>query len=133
MIMKRISSILVTLVIVFAVNVGTPEPAHAFIHEIIAALCNGRDEVIPPGQIMDGASQVRALIASGVIAEIIMTPTEVIVIFDPTVPNLKFISAGFPVTIEDGIAPGIDLPLDPFLMPDPDFPAHASCIFLSSP
>ncbi len=49
------------------------------------------------------------------------------------VPNSKFISAGFPLTIEDGIAPGVDLILDPLVIPDPDFPAHASCNFLSSP
>ena len=56
-----------------------------------------------------------------------MGPTEFIVIFDPTVPNSKYISAGFDVTIPDGIAPGVDLTLSPLLIPDPDFAAHASC------
>ncbi|MGQ0737419.1 MAG: hypothetical protein ACT4QD_27705, partial [Acidobacteriota bacterium] len=54
-------------------------------------------------------------------------PTKVVVHFDPTVPNSKFISAGFDLTIPDGIAPGIDLVLSPLVVPDPSFPAHAMC------
>ena len=124
---KRITRIVAAVAIAFAVNIATPEPADAFIHEIIAALCNGGDDVEPPGQLRPGASQVRALIASGLIVQIIMEPSETIVIFDPTVPNSKFISAEFNLTIPDGAGPGVDLTLEPFLIPDPDFPAHASC------
>ena len=121
---KRITPLATTLMIVFAVNVTTPEPADAFIHEIIGALCSGQPEVVPPGQVRGGASQVRALIASGLITDVFMTSTEVTVFFDPDVPNSKYISIGFPVTIEDGIAPGVDLTLSPGLIPDPDFPSH---------
>ncbi len=124
---KRIPSILVTLAIAFAINVGTPEPADAVIHQIIAALCNGRGEVQPRGQLNPGPAQVRALLATGVIAEVIMTPTVFTVIMDPTVPNSKFIGVGFDVFVPDGIAPGIDLIISPFLIPDPEFPAHAHC------
>ena len=126
---KRIASLVAALTIVFVVNIATPKPADAFIHEIIAALCNGGDEVVPPGQVRGGSSQVRALIASGVITEVIMGEGFVLVLFDPTVPNSKSISAGFDLTIEDGIAPGVDLILSPLLVPDPDFPAHAHCSF----
>jgi hypothetical protein len=106
----------------------TPAPADAFIHEIIAAMCRaGGEEVIPPGQIRDGQSMVRALQATGFIESIEETPTAVIIHFDPTIPASKFMSAGFDLVLEDEIAPGVDLILSPLVVPNPDFPAHASC------
>jgi hypothetical protein len=111
---------------------AAPPPANAFIHEIIGALCRaGGEEVIPPGQVSDGQSFVRALQSTGVIESFEETPTAVIVHFDPTVPASKFISAGFDVVIPDGVAPGVDLILSPLLIPDPNFPAHASCANLN--
>lgn len=109
-------------------NLITPRPAEAFIHEIIAAMCRfGGEEVIPPGQVRDGQSFVRALIASGFITSIDATPTLVTIHFDPTVPQSKFMSAGFDLTIPDGFAPGVDLVLSPLVIPNPAFPAHAHC------
>jgi hypothetical protein len=106
----------------------TPAPADAFIHEIIAALCReGGEEVIPPGQIRDGQSMVRALQATGFIESIEETATAVIIHFDPTIPASKFMSAGFDMVLEDEIAPGVDLILSPLVIPNPDFPAHAAC------
>jgi hypothetical protein len=106
----------------------TPAPADAFIHEIIAAMCRaGGEEVIPPGQIRDGQSMVRALQATGFIESIEETPTAVIIHFDPTIPASKFMSAGFDLVLEDEIAPGVDLILSPLVIPNPDFPAHANC------
>ena len=119
----------VALAVVLTVSLATPKPAEAVIHEIIAALCRaGGEEVIPPGQIRDGQSLVRALQATGLITSIDTSdPTQVVVHFDPTVPNSKFVSAGFDLTIPDGIAPGVDLVLSPFVILDEDFAAHANC------
>ena len=117
--------------LVLVVNLSAPIPADASIHEIIAALCRaGSEEVVPHGQnkIDNSASFLRALQASGFITSIDTSdPTKVTINFDPTVPNSKFISAGFPLTIEDGVAPDVDLVLNPLIVPNPAFPAHANC------
>lgn len=123
---------LVALLLAVAAILVTPRPAEAFIHEIIAALCrSGGEEVIPPGQgpVRDGEqSFVRALQASGFITSIDDSdPTQVVIHFDPTVPNSKFMSAGFDLVIDDGAGEGVDLVLSPLVVPDPSFPAHAHC------
>lgn len=106
---------------------ATPAPAEAFIHEIIAAMCReGGEEVIPPGQIADGESFVRALQATGVIESIDITPTLVTITFDPTRPASKFRSAGMDLFIPGGFN-GVDLLLSPLIVPDLSFPAHANC------
>ena len=115
---------------VLALNLVTPRPAEAFIHEIIAAMCRaGGEEVIPPGQVKDGSqSFVRALMATGFITSIDTSdPTKVVIHFDPTIPASKFKSAGFDLTIPDGAGPGVALVLSPLVVPDPDFAAHANC------
>lgn len=108
---------------------ATPRPAEASIHEIIAALCRaGGEEVEPPGQNKFGTNSfVRALQASGFITSIETTPTVVTINFDPTVPNSKFMSAGFDLTIPNGAGPGVALVLSPLVVPDPSFPAHDRC------
>jgi hypothetical protein len=117
-----------SLALAMAMVLATPAPASAFIHEIIAALCRaGGEEVIPPGQIRDGQSMVRALQATGFIDFIEMTSTAVIIHFDPTIPASKFMSAGFDLVLEDEIAPGVHLILSPLVVPNPDFPAHDNC------
>jgi hypothetical protein len=111
-----------------AINLTTPKPAEAFIHEIIAAMCRaGGEEVIPPGQVRVGQSFVRALQATGFIVSIVESPGQVVITFDPTIPASKFRSAGFDLTIPDGFAPGVDLVLSPLVIPDPQFAAHANC------
>jgi len=130
--MRRLVLLLLTAVL--AVSLAAPATALGFIHEIIGAGCRaGGEEVIPPGQVRDGQSFVRALQATGVI-ESIDTSVEgqVTVNFDPDKPASKFISAGFDLTIPDGFGPGVDLILSPLLVPDPAFPAHANCHNLSS-
>ena len=83
---------------------------------------------MPPGQNrLDSKSFVRALQATGFISSIDVSPTVVVIHFDPTVPNSKFMSAGFDFTITDGFGPGVDLVLSPLVIPDPAFPAHAAC------
>ncbi|HET7694130.1 MAG TPA: hypothetical protein VFK57_00330 [Vicinamibacterales bacterium] len=116
---------------VLLVNLAAPAKAEASIHEIIAALCRAVDEeVAPRGQNkMDGsASFLRALQASGFLTSIDTSdPTKVVLNFDPTVPNSKFMSAGQDLTIPDGAGPGVDLVLSPLVIPDPNFPAHSHC------
>lgn len=115
---------------VLIVDLAAPRPAEAFIHEIIAAMCRaGGEEVIPPGQVREGTrSFVRALQATGMITSIDTSdPTKVVISFDPTIPASKFMSAGFDLTIPNGAGPGVDLVLSPLVIPDPSFPAHASC------
>ena len=132
---KWIAPVAIALAIMLAVNVSTPKPAEAAIHEIIAALCNGGNgqgdhgEVEPPGQVAEGKNSfLRALIATGFITGFdFSVPGQVTVNFDVTVPNSKFISAGFDLTIPGGFGPGVDLVLSPLPVPDPNFPAHANC------
>ena len=116
--------------LVLLVNLAAPPRAEGSIHEIIAALCRaGGEEVAPFGQNKVGTNSfLRALQASGFLTEIDTSdPTRVVLRFDPTVPNSKFMSAGFDLTLEDEIAPGVDLVLSPLVVPNPDFPAHAHC------
>lgn len=120
---------LVSLALVASVHLANPPRAEAFIHEIIAAMCRaGGEEVIPPGQVRDGNSFLAALMATGFITSMGFSDADTFVIqFDPTIPASKFISAGFDRTIPNGFAPGVDLVLSPFVIPNPDFPAHAAC------
>jgi len=120
---------LMAAALVLTVNLTAPPRAEASIHEIIAALCRaGGEEVVPHGQNKDGVSFVRALQATGFITSIDTSdPDQVVIHFDPTVPNSKYVSAGFDLTIPDGVAPGIDLVLSPLVVPNPNFPAHANC------
>jgi hypothetical protein len=131
--MRRRSSgiaIAASLAIVFGLSLAAPRPAEAFIHEIIAALCRASGEdVEPPGQSLpDSKAFTRALTATGFIESMDTSdPTKVVIHFNPDVPNSKFMSAGFDLTIEDGVAPGVDLVLSPLVVFDPSFPAHAHC------
>jgi hypothetical protein len=120
--------ILAASLIAVVLVLATPKPVEASIHEIIAALCrSGGEEVVPFGQNKSGGSFLRALQASGFITSIVETPTLVTLNFNPDVPNSKFVSLGFDLTIPDGWAPGVDLTLSPLIAPDPSFPAHSHC------
>jgi hypothetical protein len=108
---------------------ATPRPAHAFIHEIIAAICRApAGDTEPPGQSLPSSKAfTRALLATGFIDFIEETATETIIHFDPTVPNSKFMSAGFDLPIPGQGTDGKTLVLSPLVVPDPSFPAHAHC------
>ena len=125
---SRVTS-LVSVVLLLTINLTIPKPADASIHEIIAALCrSGGEEVMPPGQNNFGSNSfLRALQASGFITSIDISLTDIVIHFNPDVPNSKFISAGFDLTIPDGAGPGVDVTLSPLVVPDPQFPAHAAC------
>jgi hypothetical protein len=128
-----VSGILFASFVAVVMVLSTPKPAEASIHEIIAALCRfGNVEVEPRGQNALGSrSFLAALQGSGFITSIEETPTNVTINFDPTVPNSKFMSAGFDLTIPNAIAPGVSLTLSPLVIPDPSFPAHARCANLN--
>ena len=114
--------------LVLAVQLLAPPPAEASIHEIIAALCRaGGEEVEPHGQNKQGGSFLRALQASGFLTIDDSDPSQVVLNFDPTVPNSKFISLGFDLRIANGAGPGVDLVLSPAIAPDENFPAHSHC------
>src|SRR5215207_5778165 len=83
--------------LVVGVNLTAPQAAEASIHEIIGALCRATgEEVVPFGQNKDGNSFLRALQASDFLTSIDTSdPTKVVLNFDPTVPNSKYMSAGF--------------------------------------
>ena len=113
-----------------ALGLATPKPVQASIHEIIAAMCRaGGEEVMPPGQNNDTKNSfLRALQATGFITSIdVSDPLQVVIHFDPTVPNSKFKSAGFDLTIPNGAGQGVALVLSPLVIPDEDFAAHAHC------
>jgi hypothetical protein len=105
--------------------------ADAAIHEIIAAACRaGGEEVVPPGQVKEGGSFLRALQATGVITSIDTAAgdgDDIEISFDLSRPNAKYKSAGFDLTIPDFFGPGVDLILSPLPVLDEQFPAHANC------
>ena len=107
---------------------ATPRPAHAFIHEIIAAICRApAGDVEPPGQLPGSKAFVRALLATGFIESVEVTATHEIIHFNPSIPASKFKSAGFDLPIPGAGAGGRTLVLSPFVIPDPEFAAHAHC------
>ena len=131
--MRRFSMValaVLMLSVVAPLAQGTRD-ANAIIHEIIGAACRaGGEEVVPPGQVMDGQSFLRALLATGVIESIDMTAgdgNDWVVTFDLDDPASKFTSAGFDLTIPNAFGPGVDLTLSPLPVPDADFAAHANC------
>ncbi len=129
MVMRILASMFVAgLLVALAVPLAAPQSADAAIHEKIAAACRkGGEEVVPPGQVRDGMSFVRALQATGIIESIVPGTGEVTINFDLSKPSSKFISAGADLTIPDFFGPGVDLILSPEPVLNPDFAAHANC------
>lgn len=123
-----VAGVLAAALVAF-VQLAAPPKAEASIHEIIAAFCRAiGEEVEPFGQNKQGQSFLRALQATGFLESIDTSdPTKVVLNFDPTVPNSKFISVGGDVVLPGVLPGGVDLVLSPGVMPDPDFPAHAHC------
>ena len=129
MVMRILASMFVAgLLVALVVPLAAPRSADAAIHEKIAAACRkGGEEVVPPGQVRDVMSFVRALQATGVIESIVPGVGEVTVNFDFSKPSSKFMAGDPSVTIPDGAGPGVDLILVPEPVLDPNFAAHANC------
>ena len=135
--MKRIAKCVSALAMTAGVLVASATPSNGFIHEMIGASCRfGGQDVEPPGQVgaSSGNSFIRALQATGVISSIVQSATEVTINFDLDRPNAKFVSAGFALRIPNGIAPGVDLVLNPLPTIDGStFPAFIHCANLRTP
>lgn len=125
--MRKLAALFAAALMIVAL--AAPPAVFGIIHEKIGAGCRaGGEEVVPPGQVRDGQSLVRALQATGIIESIDTSVAgQVTVNFDLSKPSSKYMSAGFDLTIPDGFGPGVDLILSPLPVPDPSFPAHANC------
>src|SRR5262249_33659558 len=126
--------LLFALAVASAAVLATASPSGAIIHEMIGASCSVNGPPEPSGQAgnSSGNSFLRALQATGVISSIVPSPTNVTVNFDLSQPNAKYISAGFALTIPDGIAPGVSLTLNPLPTLDGStFPAFLHCASLN--
>jgi hypothetical protein len=121
-------------VLAAAAVLATAAPSGAIIHEMIGASCSLNGPPEPAGQAgaSNGNSFVRALQSTGVISSIVSSPTNVTVNFDLSQPNAKYVSAGFALTIPNGIAPGVSLTLNPLPTLDGStFPAFVHCANLN--
>ena len=132
--MKNLRLMLIVGVFAFvlaaAAALATASPSGAIIHEKVGASCSVNGPPEPNGQLgnSNGNSFARALQASGVISSIVATQGNVTINFDLSVPSAKFVSAGFALTIPDGIAPGVSLTLNPLPTIDGStFPAFVHC------
>ena len=132
--MKKLRLMLImgslAFVLAAAAALATARPSGAIIHEMVGASCSVNGAPEPSGQAgnSNGNSFVRALQATGVISSIVATPTNVTINFDFSRPNAKFVSAGGPKTIPDGIAPGVSLTLNPApTIAGSDFSAFVHC------
>ncbi len=106
--MKRL--FLATLVVLAFLIVAMP--AEAAIHEMVAAACNGKGELEPPG-IVDPSkpSFLKSLLATGIIT-LVPGPGTLTIIFNLDHPASKYFTDGSVVVIPDGAGPGTDLVLD---------------------
>ena len=127
--MKRL--FLATLVVLAFLIVAMP--AEAAIHEMVAAACNGKDELEPPG-ILDASkpSFLRSLLATGIISSIVPGPGSLTINFNLDHPASKYASDGPVLVIPDGAGPGVDLILSPLPL-DLDHASSDHCKQLQAP
>ena len=108
--------------------VVTPRPADAVIHEIYAAWCAGKGEIVPPGLSDDTkTSFARPVLAGGVVS---LTPylDGVLIDFDFNKAQAKIVPAPTgPAIIQ--LRPG--LYLERFII-DPNFPGFLRCAKLEA-
>ena len=106
----------------------TAKPAPAVVHEIYAAWCAGKGEIVPPGIADDTKSNFAAPVMAGGVVTLRPFMDGVLIDFDFTKPQAKIIPApsGPPIV---QIGPG--LYLERFVI-DPNFPAFANCPKLAS-
>ena len=118
------------LVVVFAALVAgvLARPAPAVIHEIYAAWCAGKGEIVPPGIADDTKSNFAAPVMAGGVVSLTPFMDGVLIDFDFSKPQAKIVAAtsGPPIV---QIGPG--LYLERFIL-DPSFPAFLRCAKLES-
>lgn len=100
-----------------------PQPTPAVIHEIYAAWCAGKGEIVPPGLDNAGSKNFAMPVRAGDVVTIRPYLDGVLIDFDFESPQAKIIAAPTgPAIIQ--IGPG--LYLERFII-DPNFPAFANC------
>ena len=104
------------------------KPAPAVIHEIYAAWCAGKGEIVPPGLADDTKKNFAAPVLAGGVVSLTPYLDGVLIDFDFSKPQSKIVAAptGPPIV---QIGPG--LYLERFIL-DPAFPAFLNCAKLAS-
>lgn len=121
--MKKLSVFVVAILAAGLVAGATSRPAPAVIHEIVAAWCNGKGELIPPGIADDTQKNFAMPVNAGGVVQLVPFMDGVLIDFDFTKPQAKIVAAptGPPIV---QIGPG--LYLERFII-DPNFPAFENC------
>jgi hypothetical protein len=120
---------LLVFVLAAVAALASPAPSKAIIHEMIGASCSVNGAPEPPGQAgaSNGNSFLRALQATGFISSIEVSGGFVLIHWDYSRPNAKFIGSGSNFQI-----PGTNIILvnAPILSRE-DFAAFAHCASLN--
>lgn len=103
-------------------------PAGAVVHEIYAAWCAGKGEIVPPGIADDTKKNFAKPVLAGGVVSLTSYSDGLLIDFDFTKAQAKIVPAptGPPIV---QIGPG--LYLERFVV-DPDFPAFLNCAKLES-
>ena len=104
------------------------QPAPAVVHEIYAAWCAGKGEIVPPGIADDTKKNFGKPVIAGGVVSLVPFQDGILIDFDFDKPQSKVVAApSGPAIVQ--IAPG--LYLERFIL-DPDFPAFLNCPKLES-
>jgi hypothetical protein len=124
--MKKTLAVLVGAAALVA-GIGA-QPAPAVVHEIYAAWCAGKGEIVPPGIADDTKQNFAAPVMANGVVQLTPFMDGVLIDFDFTKPAAKIVAAptGPPIV---QIGPG--LYLERFVL-DPNFPAFQNCPKLQS-
>ena len=121
--MKKACVFLVAVLAAALVAGATSRPAPAVIHEIVAAWCNGKGELVPPG-LGDGERKNFAMpVIAGGVVQVVPYLDGFLIDFDFTKPQAKIVAAPTGPAIVP-IGPG--LYFERFII-DPNFPAFENC------
>ena len=121
--------VFVVALLTAALAVGiVAQPAPAVVHEIYAAWCAGKGEIVPPGISRDGSKNfAMPVMAAGVVSIhpfVGAAGPGLLIDFDFTKPQVKIVPTGQILVI--GSTPAGPLYLEGFTV-DPNFPAFDNC------
>lgn len=119
--MKKVLA--VAIVTAALVAAAVPQPAPAVIHEIYAAWCAGKGEIVPPGLANEGSKNFAMPVRAGGVVTIRPYLDGILIDFDFDSPQAKIIPAPTGPAIVP-IGPGVYL--ERFII-DPNFPAFDNC------
>lgn len=124
--MKKLLAVATLVAALFAGVAAQPAPA--VVHEIYAAWCAGKGEIVPPGLSDPSKASFAAPVLKAGVAALTPYLDGVLIDFDFDKPQAKIVAApDGPAIVQ--IAPG--LYLERFVL-DPDFPAFLGCAKLES-